>query len=35
MLIVNDGRNTMPAFATFSGQELIDISEFVANRLNK
>lgn len=34
MLVVNDGRNTMPSFDVFSGQELLDISTFVAERMN-
>ncbi|MDT8397363.1 MAG: PQQ-binding-like beta-propeller repeat protein [Pseudomonadales bacterium] len=33
MLVVNDGRNTMPAFAVFSAQELLDISTFVSEKL--
>ena len=33
MLVINDGRNTMPAFDVFTDQELIDISTFVAERL--
>lgn len=33
MLVVNDGRNTMPAFDVLSDQELVDISTFVSERL--
>ena len=33
MLIINAGRNTMPGFATFSDQELLDVSTFVAERM--
>ncbi len=35
MLVVNDGRNTMPAFDVFTDQELVDISTFVAERLHQ
>ena len=33
MLIVNGGRNTMPAFSVLTDQELLDISTFVKNSL--
>jgi len=33
MLVVNAGRNTMPAFAGFSEQELLDISTYVHDEL--
>jgi mono/diheme cytochrome c family protein len=35
MLVVNDGRNTMPSFNVFTDQQLLDISTFVAERLNQ
>jgi len=35
MLVVNDGRNSMPAFDVFTDQELVDISTFVAERLHQ
>ncbi len=35
MLVVNDGRNTMPAFDVFTDQELVDISTFVAEQLHQ
>lgn len=33
MLVVSTGRNTMPAFAGFTQQELLDISTYVQNEL--
>lgn len=33
MLVVSAGRNTMPAFAGFTPQELLDISTYVQNEL--
>ena len=33
MLVIDGGRNTMPAFGVFSDQELLDISTFVKDRL--
>jgi alcohol dehydrogenase (cytochrome c) len=33
MLVINDGRNTMPAFAVLSEQELLDVSTFVREAL--
>ena len=35
MLVINDGRNTMPAFDVFTDQELVDISTFVTARLHR
>ncbi len=33
MLVIDAGRNTMPAFAVFTDQELLDISTYVKDRL--
>ena len=35
MLVVSDGRNTMPAFNVFTDQQLVDISTFVVERLKQ
>jgi mono/diheme cytochrome c family protein len=35
MLVINDGRNTMPGFDVFTQQQLVDISSFVAERLQQ
>jgi mono/diheme cytochrome c family protein len=35
MLVIHDGRNTMPAFDVFTQQQLIDISTFVVERLDQ
>lgn len=35
MLVVNNGRNTMPSFDVFTDQELVDISTFVVERMNR
>jgi len=35
MLVINDGRNTMPGFDVFTEQQLVDISSFVAERLHQ
>lgn len=33
MLVINDGRNTMPSFDVLTDQQLLDISSFVVERL--
>jgi hypothetical protein len=33
MLVIDAGRNTMPAFSVLSDQELLDISTFVKESL--
>lgn len=35
MLVIHDGRNTMPAFDVFTEQQLVDISTFVVERMNQ
>jgi hypothetical protein len=34
ILVVHDGRNTMPAFDVFTEQQLVNISSFVAVKMS-